>query len=293
MTVLFPSNGLLKKPGTFDAWELSSGDKEIIIGLVDTGIDYNHPDLKKNLFINSLEDLNKNGRMDSGDFDGIDNDENGFIDDVLGFDFTNRAGIVNTNGDSDFTEWDNDPMDQHGHGTNVAGIIGAESNNRIGIAGVVPNVRILNARAFDPTGYGEEDDVASAILYAVSMGARIINMSFGDSQFSNLLQDVIKFAYDKGVILIGSSGNSASSELHFPSGFSQVISVGSSDINDDVSSFSNFGSTLDLIAPGSRIITSDLNSRYGFVNGTSASAPFVSGAAALILSIERFDTLKR
>ena len=147
---------------------------------------------------------------------------------------------------------------------------------------------MLNLRAFDPSGYGEEDDVAAAILYAVQMGARVINMSFGDDAFSLVLRDVISFAYSQGVVLVGSSGNSGSTSPHYPSGYSEVISVGNSTSEDYVASNSNYGSTLDLVAPGSSIITTSRNNNYAVISGTSAATPHVAGAAALILSIQNF-----
>jgi len=146
----------------------------------------------------------------------------------MGWDFTDRSGFPFDSTSGDYLTWDNNPMDDNGHGTYIAGIIAAETNNLIGIAGAAPKVRILNVRAFDPSGYGEEDDVAAAILYAVKMGAKVINMSFGDTQFSYVLRDVIRYAYSKGVVLVASSGNSGDDEPHYPSGYSEVICVGNS-----------------------------------------------------------------
>ncbi len=113
-----------------------------------------------------MEDQNNNNQLDAADLNGIDDDGNGFVDDVIGWDFTDRQGFPFDSTGGDYLTWDNNPMDDNGHGTNVAGIIAAKSNNLIGISGVAPKVKILNLRAFDPTGNGEEDDVAAAILYA-------------------------------------------------------------------------------------------------------------------------------
>ena len=132
----------------------------------------------------------------------------------------------------------------------------------IGIAGAAPNIKMLNMRAFDPGGYGEEDDVAAAILYAVQMGCKVINMSFGDNAFSYVLRDVIRYAYSQNVVLIASAGNSGSSDPHYPSGYSEVICVGNSTEQDYVAGSSNFGSTIDLVAPGSLIMTTARNSGY-------------------------------
>ncbi len=279
----------LEKINAFGAWEITKGDPSIIVAIIDTGIDYLHPDLQNQMFINQAEDLNNNGKLDDSDFDGIDNDRNGFIDDVSGWDFVDKFLNSDSLGDGDFFNWDPDPMDENDHGTAMAGILGAESNNSIGLSGVAPNVKILNLRAFDKNGQGEEDDVASAILYAVQMGAKVISMSFGDSEYSQLLEDVIKYAHLQGVVLVGSSGNSGSSDPHFPSGFSEVIAVGATDRGDNVTGFSNFGSTIDIVAPGANVVTTRIGGGYLNSTGTSASAPHVSAAAALLVSIKSFE----
>ncbi len=263
-----------------EAWNLlPQNPKEIILAVIDTGIDYEHPDLKNVIYINKGEAGNEKSS------NGIDDDDNGFVDDFRGWDFVNKLDIFPADLQNDFTDWDNNPFDENGHGTQISGIIGAEHNS-IGIAGVNPNVKILNIRGFDKNGSGEEDDIASAIIYAVKMGAKIINMSFGDAIYSEVLKDVIEYAYSQGIVLIGSSGNSASDLPHYPSGYNEVISVGAIQENNVLSSFSNFGSTIDLVAPGSLIFTTSLDNTYKKVNGTSASTPFVSGSAAILLSIK-------
>ncbi|MBN2571537.1 MAG: S8 family serine peptidase [Ignavibacteriales bacterium] len=267
-------------------WDITRGDSNIIIVIIDTGIDYLHPDLKNTIYINYQEDLNNNGILDSYDLNGIDDDGNGFIDDIMGWDFTDRNGFPFDSVSGDYLDWDNDPFDDYGHGTYVAGIIGAEFNNNIGIVGLAPNCKIMNLRAFDPEGSGEEDDVASAILYAIEMGAKVINMSFGDNSFSFVLKDIIEYAHSQGVVLVASAGNSNSDQPHYPSGYNQVISVGASTEYDVKATFSNYGSTLDFLAPGSNITSTEKGNSYTTGQGTSASAPFVSATAGLILSID-------
>ncbi|MGE5437758.1 MAG: S8 family peptidase, partial [Syntrophothermus sp.] len=277
----------LRKIQAFDAWNLTKGKEGILIGIIDTGIDYLHPDLKNKISLNNGEvgiDINGKDKRNNN----IDDDNNGFIDDFMGWDFTDRVGFPFDSAGGDYLGWDNNPNDDYGHGTYIAGICAGESNNKIGISGVAPNIKIINARAFDPEGYGEEDDAAAAILYAVQMGAKVINMSFGDNAFSYVLKDVIQYAHSQNVVLVASSGNSGSNLPHYPSGYSEVISVGNSTVEDYVSSNSNYGSTLDLVAPGSLITTTSMDSGYSTVSGTSASAPFVSAAAALILSLQDF-----
>ncbi|MDY0083919.1 MAG: S8 family serine peptidase, partial [Ignavibacteriaceae bacterium] len=277
----------LEKIKAFDAWEITQGADTVLLAIIDTGIDYDHPDLKNKIFINSGEtgiDQFGNDKRTNG----IDDDGNGFIDDYMGWDFTDRSGFPFDSTGGDYLEWDNDPSDEHGHGTYISGIAAAETNNFTGIAGVAPLIKVLNLRAFDPGGYGEEDDVAAAILYAVQMGAKVINMSFGDNSFSYVLRDVIRYAYSQGVVLVASSGNTGSNLPHYPSGYSEVISVGNSTREDYVAGSSNYGSTIDLIAPGSSILTTSRNNSYAEISGTSASAPFVSAAASLILSRSSF-----
>jgi len=194
----------LEKIQAFGAWDKTQGVDSILLAIIDTGIDYLHPDLKNKIFLNTGEigsDTSGNDKSSNG----IDDDGNGFVDDFRGWDFTDRVGFPFDSTGGDYLDWDNDPMDENGHGTYMGGIAGAEVNNVTGIAGVAPNVKIIILRAFDPSGFGEEDDVAAAILYAVQMGAKVISMSFGDNAFSLVLMDVIRFAYAKGTVLVGSS----------------------------------------------------------------------------------------
>lgn len=271
----------LEKIKAFDAWEITTGADTVLLAIIDTGIEYFHPDLKNKIYINQGESGTKSNN-------GIDDDNNGFIDDYMGWDFVDRAGFPFDSTGGDYLEWDNQPSDQHGHGTLVAGTSAAETNNISGIAGVAPNIKVLNLRSFDPGGYGEEDDAAAAILYAVKMGAKVINMSWGDYSFSYVLRDVIRYAYSQNVVLVASSGNQGSNEPHYPSGYSEVISVGNSTDQDYVSGNSNWGSTLDLVAPGSSILSTAMNADYLSFSGTSAAAPFVSATASLILSKSDF-----
>jgi len=255
----------------------------VLLAVIDTGIDYNHPDLQGSLWINSAEDKNNNGIIDPWDNDGIDDDGNGYIDDVSGWDFVDAPRFPDN---GDYLNPDNDPMDEYqsGHGTQIAGIISAQRNNDIGIAGITPETKIMNLRAGTAGGYLEEDDVARAIIYAIENGARVINMSFGDVVVSRFMKDVIRFAYDKDIVLVASSGNSGTNELHYPSGFHQVISVGASADSGALAGFSSWGQTLDLVAPGIDIKSTSIGGGYNNVNGTSFSAPMVAAGAAMLLS---------
>lgn len=278
---LYQQQYALKKIQAAAAWDIERGSDKVLVAVIDTGIDYNHPDIIENLWINSGEDLNKNGRVDGSDFNGVDDDGNGFVDDIRGWDFTDAPNYPAA---GDYLIRDNDPMDEHGHGTGVSGLIAASTDNRKGVAGLAHNCRVMPLRAFNANGYGEEDDAASAILYAVANGARVINMSFGDVFVSNVLDDVIKYAYSNGVLLVASSGNSSTDQIHYPSGFAETISVGATDENDALAGYSNFGPSVDLVAPGSSVLSLDLQNSYRNWSGTSFSAPLVSAAAALLLS---------
>ena len=274
------------------AWLLSTGSATVIIGVLDTGIDFDHPDLIGQVFVNGAEDINANGAFDpwpstesregvSGDLDGIDQDRNGFVDDVSGYDFVDQVA-PNL---GDWSERDPVAEDDQGHGTLVSGVIGAKRDNGIGIAGVAPGCRIMPLRAFDANGDGEDDDIAAAIVYAADNGVDVLNMSFGDLYRSPLLADAVAYARDRGVVMVASSGNNGVADPHYPSGFSGVMSVGALREDSLLSIFSAFGSHLSLVAPGEDVLTTDLGGGFRSVNGTSFSAPHVAGVAGLLFSL--------
>lgn len=262
-----------------NAWSYEKGNEQIIMALIDSGVDYNHPDLKDNIWINTGEIPDN----------GIDDDQNGFIDDWQGWDFTDTQ-LEGATGDA--TVPDNDPVDELGHGTHCMGIMNARTNNNTGISGTCWFGKTMNLRAgfnLGSAGYLEDDDVTAAIIYAVDNGAQIISISWGDTQLSPIIEDACSYAYQNGVVLIASSGNDSGGltndyKLFYPAALENVIAVGAIDEDDIMCNFSCHGEGLDMVAPGLNIYSTALNSDYGMQSGTSSSAPFVVGAAALLLS---------
>ncbi len=248
-----------------EAWDITTGDTTIIVGVIDSGIDYTHPDLSANMWRNPQEIPDN----------GIDDDDNGYIDDYYGYDFVNK---------------DSNPMDDHFHGTHVAGTIGAVANNKVGIAGVAWNVKIIALKYLDASGRGNTADALSAIEYAVKMGVRITNNSWGSTSYSQALYDAIAAAGNAGVLFVAAAGNDAvDNDLapHYPASYDlpNIISVAATNHDDDLSSFSNWGfNSVDLAAPGSNIFSTLPGGGYGEKSGTSMAAPHVSGALVLIWS---------
>lgn len=263
----------LKKIQAEEAWDVTEGDSTIIIAIIDTGIDWDHPDLAANMWINNDELPNNS----------IDDDNNGYIDDYRGWDFGGLNGVA-----------DNDPReDDPDHGTHVAGLASAVTNNGVGIASLGYRSKLMPVKSStdsyrDQFGnpyvvYGYE-----AITYAADNGAHIVNCSWGNNSFSRLGEDVINYAISKGVLVIGASGNDNTSDDHFPSGYNGVISVTSVNQNDVRSTFSNYGEGVDISVQGENIYSTWQNDTYATLSGTSMSAPIVAGLAALVKS--RFPT---
>lgn len=254
------------------AWEKSEGSREIIVAVVDTGVDVRHPDLANNIWFNEQE---MKGSA------GVDDDKNGFVDDVYGWDFANNRANA---------------FDDNLHGTHCAGIIGAEVNG-IGTVGINQRVRIMPLKFLDSTGSGSTDAAIEAIDYAVANGAQVISNSWGGGGASSFLNEAIQKAISKGIYVVAAAGNEAANNDFtgsFPANFLGVISVGSSDENDQLSSFSNFGArSVFIAAPGSRIYSTFPGGSYGFLSGTSMATPQVAGALALALSVNKDLPMKQ
>jgi len=260
-----------------EAWDFSTGGRNVVIAVIDTGVDYTHEDLSENIWRNPDEIPGNN----------MDDDDNGYIDDVIGWDFVDRAS---GNPEEDYNGPDNDPLDRHGHGTHVAGIISAVANNGIGIAGVAYNSRIMAVRAayMDESGEGilESVDAAQAIIYAAYNGAAVINISWGDYVESTLIRDAIDIATSRGAIICASAGNDNTGSRIYPAASDNpaVIAVGATEMHDNRALFSNYGNWVHVSAPGRDIYSTKPGNRYGYLSGTSMAVPHVSGLAAMIIS---------
>ena len=252
------------------AWAKTQGSEKIVVAVLDTGVDYTHRDLVTNMW----------SRPDA--VPEYTDDELGTIDDIHGFDADADAG---------------DPMDDNGHGTHCAGIIGAEGNNNFGIAGINWNVSIMPLKFLGRGGFGSTANAIKAINYAIDrkqhgVNVRIINASWGSTQYSRALEDAIRAAGEQGILFVAAAGNSSSDNdkrAHYPSNFDlpNVISVAALDRTDSMASFSNYGvKTVHIAAPGREIVSTWLGDAFREASGTSMAAPHVSGVAALVLSSE-------
>lgn len=254
--------------GAEQAWDVETGSKDVIIAVIDTGVDYTHPDLKENIWTNEAE---LNGEP------GVDDDHNGYVDDIHGYDFVNKDG---------------DPMDDHGHGSHCSGTIGAKGDDGSGIVGVNWNVRIMGVKFLSGDGSGTLEDAIKAIDYATSMGAQIESNSWGGGGFSELLKQSIERARDKNVLFVAAAGNEANDNDGSPSypatyDLENVLSVAAIDSNGQLAYFSNYGkTTVHVAAPGvdvfSSVPTKTNPDGYETWSGTSMATPHVSGIAGLI-----------
>jgi subtilisin family serine protease len=257
-----------------EAWDQSTGDSSVVVAVIDSGVAYDHPDLAANMWVNP-------GEIPGN---GIDDDGNGFVDDVHGYDFVNNDG---------------DPYDDHGHGTHVAGTIAAVGDNGIGVTGVNWTARIMAVKFLNAAGSGTTSNAINAVLYAASMGAKVLNNSWGGGGFSQALLDAIRTADHSGALFVAAAGNVANNNdaaPFYPAGYDvpNVLSVAATDQNDALASFSDFGAkTVHLGAPGVSILSTVPTtgnaccsdpSGYRVLSGTSMATPHVSGAAALIFS---------
>ncbi|MFW6162389.1 MAG: S8 family serine peptidase, partial [Planctomycetota bacterium] len=249
-----------------EAWDLTTGSANVIVAVIDTGVDYSHEDLAANMWTNAAE---LNGQA------GVDDDSNGYVDDI--------HGIAVLDGDIP-----GDPMDEHGHGTHVAGILGAVGDNARGMVGVNWSVKIMALRFMDANGYGLESDAATCIEYAAAHGAQVLNNSYGGDTWSQALHDAIADA--DNTLFCAAAGNDSMNNDAWPSypasyDLPNIISVAATGGSDNLSYFSNYGATsVHVGAPGESIWSTWPGNRYQLLDGTSMACPFVSGVAALVLA---------
>ena len=251
------------------AWDFEQGDRSVVIAVVDNGVSLTHEDLAPQIWFNEGE---------AGDLatNGIDDDNNGLIDDWRGYDFAGEDGVSPDNDPSPGTD---------AHGTHVAGIAAATGGNGLGGAGVTLDSRVMAVKVAGGKRGDKYVGAYDGLLYAATMGADIINCSWGSSTYSRAEQELVSYVRnDLGAIIIAAAGNSGTESPYYPASYDHTISVGSTRPDDRKASTSNYHHTIDLSAPGEGVWSTVLNNSYGLDNGTSMSTPMVSGAAALLLS---------
>ena len=250
------------------AWLTTKGSKDVVVAVLDTGVDFTHVDLVHNMWIRPAN------------VPAYNDDELGTFNDLNGFNGTDAI---------------QDPMDDNGHGTHCAGIIGAEGDNGEGIAGVNWTVKVMPLKFLGRGGFGSVGDAIEAINYAIDrkkhgVNVRVISASWGSTQSSRALKDVIAAAGDAGILFVAAAGNDSSNNdrrAHYPSNYDlpNVVSVAALDRNDNLAGFSNYGvKTVHIAAPGKDILSTWLNNNYREASGTSMATPYVSGVAALIVA---------
>jgi subtilisin family serine protease len=246
-----------------EAWSKTTGRRGVVVAILDSGIDYNHEDLRANMWVNPGETAGN----------GLDDDGNGYVDDVYGINAITGGG---------------DPMDDDGHGTHVAGIVGAVGNNGIGLAGVCWNCSLMALKFLDAEGDGFLSNELEGIEYAINHGADILNGSFGTYDPSRVEENAIRAAQGAGLLFVFSSGNDGINDdqsPHYPSAYEQdnIIAVAATDRWDELAPWSNYGhNSVDVAAPGASILSTIPGNGYSTQNGTSMASPHVAGTAALI-----------
>jgi subtilisin family serine protease len=272
---LYPDQWSLDRISAQEAWNIYTGSSQTVVAVLDTGVDYNHRDLRDNMWVNQAE---LNGA------ETVDDDGNGYVDDIYGYNFIYNNG---------------DPIDDYGHGTYCSGIIAAEGNNGLDITGICWNARIMALKFMGQLGEGSASDAARAIYYAVQNGADVISNSWSSPDESMLLKDAIDYAYSQGVIIVASAGNDGSGMRQYPACYKNVVSVAATDSQDRKWQYSSYGDWVDIAAPGVDVLslsadgTSIGRSNSGetaILSGTSTACPHVAGACALLLSVNPLMT---
>ncbi|MEH1949588.1 MAG: S8 family peptidase [Nostoc sp.] len=246
-----------------EVWAQGYTGKGVVVAVVDTGVDYNHEDLKNNIWTNTKEIAGN----------GIDDDGNGYVDDNYGWNFADQ---------------NNNTLDDNGHGTHVSGTIAGENNN-YGVTGIAYDAKIMAVKALDSSGSGSYSSISKGIRYAVDNGANVINLSLGGASSNRTLESAINYASSKGVIVVMAAGNDGDSSPDYPARYASKsgIAVGAVDKNNNLADFSNRSGTNPIAyvtAPGVKVYSSVPNNQYATYSGTSMAAPHVAGIVALMLS---------
>jgi len=244
------------------AWDYTTGQSDVIIAVLDTGVYMNHPDLASGIWTNPREIPGN----------GMDDDGNGFIDDVHGWNFALNNNAV---------------ADDHGHGTHVAGIAAARINNGIGIAGMAGGATIMPLKVFfpPPNVLGTYEDLIRAMVYATDNGARVINMSLGATSYSRGEEAAVDYAWNHDVVVVAAAGNTGRNTYHYPAAHHNAIAVAATDAYDNRAGFSTYGDFVDVAAPGASVFSTLMNGGYGNMSGTSMATPHVAGLAGLLFSL--------
>ncbi|MFO0980198.1 MAG: S8 family peptidase [Planctomycetota bacterium] len=241
------------------AWDITQGSASVVIAILDTGLDYSHVDLAANAWTNA-------GEIPAN---GIDDDHNGYVDDYHGYDFTYH---------------DPEPNDVFGHGTGCAGIAAAVINNGEGVVGIGPRCALMGLKCARDDGYFFDDAVAPAFVYAADMGAKVTSNSYYGDGITPAQMDAINYAHAKGVLSVVAAGNDDRVAIYYPAGYDVSLAVGALETNDTKAWFSNYGTWVDVIAPGTSLVTTAVGNGYMGFAGTSGACPHVSGLAGLVFS---------
>jgi hypothetical protein len=242
------------------AWDTLKGDSSVVVAVIDTGVFTGHPDLAPNIWVNADEIPGNN----------VDDDANGYVDDINGYDFPYADAI---------------PNDVYGHGTACAGLVAAVQDNVIGVSGVAPGCKIMALKASTDDGYFYDSNDVAAYLYAADNGARVLSMSFFSDRVSQSERDAIDYCWNHNVLPVAAAGNSASIFPYYPGAYENTLAVAAVDGNLNKAGFSDYGSWVDVSAPGTGLYTTTNDGSYtsGF-GGTSGACPHAAGLAALCFS---------
>ncbi|GIV15763.1 MAG: hypothetical protein KatS3mg022_1198 [Armatimonadota bacterium] len=259
---LVPSQWNLFKMNVLAAWDITQGSPEVVVAVLDTGVDYNHPELAPNIWHNPGEVPDN----------GIDDDSNGFVDDNIGW---------------DFAYGDRDPMDDHGHGTACAGIIAAVADNAEQMAGIAYRCRVMCVKIGLSNGYSYDSMFAPGVVYAADMGAKVQSISYFSDDLTPLLRAAVDYAWSKGCLVVAAAGNFDEPFPIYPAGYDKAVAVAATTSSDRKASFSNLGTWVDVSAPGVGIVATTWGGGYtDRFAGTSAATPNAAGVAALLWSLQ-------